>query len=78
MEFPEDEEDRLYSETCRVVGDTVLALHALGLPIDVESIIDSITAQRSHRSERSDEVIARMDDAIERLSANTEWPLERG
>ncbi|WP_372558269.1 DUF2767 family protein [Yersinia sp. 1652 StPb PI] len=77
MGFPEDEEDRLYAETCRIVGDTVLALHAIGLPIDVESLIDSITKQRGHRSERSDEVIACMDDAIERLSDNTEWPLER-
>ncbi|MFW5393770.1 DUF2767 family protein [Yersinia sp. 2544 StPb PI] len=77
MGFQEDKEVRLYAETCRVVGDTVLALHALGLPIDVESIIDSITKQRGICSVQNDEVTACIDDAIERLSANTEWPLER-
>ncbi len=73
MEFPEDTEDRMHAAMCRVVGDAVLALHALGLTVTVPLIIETMKKRNQHRIEASDEVAAATEDAIEWLSRDMGW-----
>lgn len=73
MEFPEDAEDRVHAEMCRVVGDVVLALHALGLTVTVPLIIETMKKRNQHRIETSDEVAAATEGAIEWLSKDMSW-----